>query len=82
MVFTISSDVIIDDDDGVWLGFVDAIKKHVSKKSDAANERIKDIGKQIKDMSKNSFNTKVIIGGINSKIDDMAAKQRETDLVL
>jgi len=53
MVFTISSDVIIDDDDGVWLGFVDAIKKHVSKKSDAANERIKEIGKQIKDMTKN-----------------------------
>ena len=43
MVFTISSDVIIDDDEGEWLGFVDSIKKHVSKKSDAANEKIKEI---------------------------------------
>jgi len=56
MVFTISSDVIIDDDDGVWLGFVDAIKKHVSKKSDAANEKIKEISNKMMEMTKNSLN--------------------------
>ena len=50
MVFTISSDVIIDQDDGEWLGFVDAIKKHVTKKSEAANEKIKDLSNKMKEM--------------------------------
>ena len=38
MIFTISSDIILEEDSEDWQGFVDSIKKHINKKNEGLRE--------------------------------------------
>ena len=52
MIFTISSDIILEEDNEDWLGFVDAIKKHINKKDDGLREKMKSQSEKIEKIDK------------------------------
>lgn len=47
MIFTISSDVVLEEDSEAWQGFVEAIKRHVNKKDEGVRDKIKNLSEKV-----------------------------------
>jgi hypothetical protein len=47
MIFTISSDIILEEDSEAWQGFVEAIKRHINKRDDGMKEKIKSLSEKV-----------------------------------
>ena len=47
MIFTISSDIILEEDSEAWQGFVEAIKRHINKRDDGMKEKIKNLSEKV-----------------------------------
>ena len=47
MIFTISSDIVLEEDNDGWEGFVEAIKRHINKKDEVVRDKIKSLSEKV-----------------------------------
>ena len=61
MIFTVSSDINLEEENEDWQGFVEAIKRFISKKDEDSKERMKLQSEKIEQVQKDVNSIKVMI---------------------